>query len=252
MYTCAANMQTYADEVIRLKNQKGEYARWRSNLNKDSETYEKKYNSYTEKISYCQTHIDGNLEKLNGEISKLPGFHFELSESSGNSDSGGAGAGDSGGDSSRFSQFQGQDNLVTETFTAYDDAGNPVECQIVINKDNGNYLVSLPDGTIMIYCQATDGTVYVGAVKQPGEGSYSMDNPAVYNLITDGHENTPNSSIFDTFSEQTYGTHNEISPVWSDSGPGGNLETTTVDVGGKEVTLPYLYSDNALHSTYFD
>ena len=101
MISAAANAQTYAKEVINLKNRKSDYYRWRSNLDKDSESYTKKYNNYTSLIENCDIHIKGNLDGCNAEIDKLPGFHFEGAASSGDSGSSGGntGGGDSGGSS---------------------------------------------------------------------------------------------------------------------------------------------------------
>ena len=99
MISAAANAQTYAKDVINLKNKKSDYYRWRSNLDKDSESYTKKYNNYTSLIENCDVHIKGNLDGCNGEIDKLPGFHFEGAASSGEAGSSGGntGGGDSGG-----------------------------------------------------------------------------------------------------------------------------------------------------------
>ena len=99
MISAAANAQTYAKEVINLKNKKSDYYRWRSNLDKDSESYTKKYNNYTSLIENCDVHIKGNLDGCNGEIDKLPGFHFDGAASSGEAGSSGGntGGGDSGG-----------------------------------------------------------------------------------------------------------------------------------------------------------
>jgi hypothetical protein len=98
MITGAANAQTYAREVIRLKNLKSDYARYRSNLDKDSENYSTRYAHYTELINNCDTHIKGNLDGCNEEIDKMPNYHFEGSGVTGDSGSGGGGDTSSGGD----------------------------------------------------------------------------------------------------------------------------------------------------------
>ena len=100
MISGAANAQTYAKEVIRLKNLKSDYARYRSNLDTESENYSTRYNHYTELINNCDTHIKGNLEGCNGEIDKMPSYHFEgsgVTSDAGSSGTGGNTGGDTGG-----------------------------------------------------------------------------------------------------------------------------------------------------------
>ena len=118
MVTCVYDMDEYADEVVALLDRRSELARWRSNLNKEAEDYKKKYDNYTNNINNCDHHIDENLRLLNAEIAKLPGFHFELSESSSSGDDGG---GDSGGETqspkSNNLEPYGDTGLYMETYT---------------------------------------------------------------------------------------------------------------------------------------
>ena len=173
MYSCVARMQDYADEVKRLKNNKSEYARWRSNLNKESETYEKKYNDYTEKINNCNTHIEGNLSGLNSEIATLPNYHFELSDSS-NSD--GGGSSDSGGDSG--SSLPGGakklDNgmILVEDYTYVDEFGDEHTASIMIDPETGNRIVVEGDS---IYVTTRDYEVTMEVLAIDGEMAYTFD-----------------------------------------------------------------------------
>ena len=98
LHSCVFRCKEYADEVVRLKGSKKNYKTSRSNLNKESDNYQKSYDYYTRQINECDDFIKGNLEKLNGEVAKLPGFHFELSGNTGNSDGGSDSGGDSGAD----------------------------------------------------------------------------------------------------------------------------------------------------------
>ena len=98
MISGAANAQTYAKEVIRLKNLKSDYYRYRSNLDKDSDNYSTRYSHYTSLIENCDTHIKGNLDGCNAEIDKMPSYHFEGAAAASDS-GGGTGGNDSGGDS---------------------------------------------------------------------------------------------------------------------------------------------------------
>jgi hypothetical protein len=158
------------------------------------------------------------------------------------------------GDEEGFEPFEDDDSLVTQTTTVTGEDGKEVEVTIVINPDNGNYLIVNPDGEIIIVCTREDGTVYAGVVMQPKEGPYDVTNPEIYGLISDNHENTQDSSMFDTYSEQSYGERlglfrTQITPLHAD---GENTQQSTVTINGQEVTLTHFNSDNAFYNPYFN
>ena len=208
MVTCAYNMKTYADEVVRLIASRSEYARWRSNLNKESDNYKTKYDNYTSQINNCDYHITENLKLLNAEIAKLPGFHFELSDNYSPDSAGDSGGGDTGSDSgdgteNAAAQRQAAQNARENThFTIYykDMAyhrnpntgaqyGDPYEVQVerevtYVKDGDGNYKVVVNE-----YTRDSQGNKvgYDGNVPVPGEltnQSYDWNQDCDVRMVT--------------------------------------------------------------------
>ena len=244
MYSCVVRMQTYADEVKSLKKNKGDYGRWRSNLDDTSESYEKLYNNYTNKINYCNTHIKGNLDALNADMATLPNYHFELSDAASNSESGGGdtGGGDSRGDAGAALPEGMKKNengmLVVEDYTYTDEFGESHTVTMMIDPSTGNRIVI--DGDTAYVMTRDYQTEFQGALAIDGENAYTYDAATLLN------GQSPSEFINSSQATQLLANPEASNPYDSQRFAGdalrtdnatGDGETHTVQFGNDSVTF---------------
>ena len=219
-------------------------------------------NDYERQKSYAKTdtlknklqvRIDSNTQRLTSAVSEcnqilsvIPSiiyngdFEFKKSDNSYDPDLASEDElvdQDPQGENGTFSVYEGQgDGKVQVTTYQYtDDDGETHTMYLLVNTENGNIAYGNDEMGYYYTCIAENGTVYSGFSTQ-----YSATLDGAARVISDNHENHPNSSIFDTYSEQTYGldkSHSDIDPSWSISPNRGTAHYATMNVGGQEVTV---------------
>ena len=121
--------------------------------------------------------------------------------------------------------------------------GETITMTLLVNTETGSTAWGNDELGYFVSCISANGEIYSGMTDGKARDS-GLDGAA--GLLTDGHENHPDSSIFDTYSEATYGYDRTVNPIYSVSPSNDNGYVATLNVNGTNVNVCMPNSEHVL------